>query len=79
MVEAGLNGDKPYARYSWRLLFAIGIFLCCSAGNIQAQQTAAVHIQIQGAITRFLSADFPKNTFVAEGFGFFSATFLYRF
>jgi hypothetical protein len=47
--------------------------------KFQAQQTAAVHIQIQGAITRFLSADFPKNTFVAEGFGFFSATFLYRF
>ena len=37
------------------------------------------HWRFQGAITRFLSGNFLKNTFVAEGFGFYSATALYRF
>jgi hypothetical protein len=40
---------------------------------------ATRHLQIQGAITRFLSGDFLKNSFVANGFGFYSATALYRF
>jgi hypothetical protein len=40
---------------------------------------ATRHIQLQGAVTRFLSSDFLKNTFVAGGFGFYSATFKYRF
>ncbi len=40
---------------------------------------ATRHLQIQGAITRFLSGAFLKNTFVADGFGFYSATALYRF
>ena len=33
----------------------------------------------EGAITRFLSSDFLKNSFVANGFGFYSVTALYRF
>jgi len=40
---------------------------------------ATRHIQLQGAITRFLSSDFLKETFVSNGFGFYSATFKYRF
>jgi hypothetical protein len=40
---------------------------------------ATRHLQIQGAITRFLSGAFLKNSFVANGFGFYSATALYRF
>ena len=39
---------------------------------------ATPHMMIQGAITRFLSSDFLKNSFVANGFGFYSATVLYR-
>jgi hypothetical protein len=37
------------------------------------------HIRVQGAITRFLSGDFLKRTFVANGFGFYSFSFTYRF
>jgi hypothetical protein len=40
---------------------------------------ATRHLQIQGAITRFLTGDFLKNSFVANGFRFYSATALYRF
>jgi len=40
---------------------------------------ATRHLNFQGAITRFLSGDFLKNTFVAEGFGFYSASAQYRF
>ena len=37
------------------------------------------HLQVQGAITRFLSGGFLDQTFVAKGFGFYSVTGLYRF
>ncbi len=40
---------------------------------------ATRHLQIQGAITRFLSGGFLDTTFVAKGFGFYSATAQYRF
>jgi hypothetical protein len=40
---------------------------------------ATRHLMIQGAITRFLSGGFLKNRFVANGFGYYSATALYRF
>ena len=40
---------------------------------------AARHLRLEGAITRFLSGGFLKNSFVASGFGFYSATALYRF
>jgi hypothetical protein len=56
----------------------MGKYVGTNPGYIVVWQ-ATRHMQVQGAITRFLSADFLKNTFVAEGFGFFSGTFLYRF
>jgi alginate export protein len=37
------------------------------------------HIMLQGAITRFLSGGFLQRTFVANGFGFYSFSFVYRF
>jgi hypothetical protein len=40
---------------------------------------ATRHITMQGAVTRFLSGDFLKETFVANGFGFYSFSFIYRF
>ena len=37
------------------------------------------HLNIAGAITRFLSGSFLSETFVANGFGFYSVAFTYRF
>ena len=37
------------------------------------------HITLQGAITRFFSGGFLKSTFVANGFTFYSFSFVYRF
>jgi hypothetical protein len=37
------------------------------------------HITMQAAVTRFLSGGFLKRTFVANGFGFYSFSFIYRF
>ena len=37
------------------------------------------HVMFQGAITRFVAGAFLEKTFVAGGFGFYSATLLYRF
>lgn len=37
------------------------------------------HCQLQAAITRFLPGAFLKNTFVSPGFGFYSASAVYRF
>jgi Alginate export len=37
------------------------------------------HIMMQGAITRFLSGGFLERTFVANGFGFYSISVVYRF
>jgi hypothetical protein len=37
------------------------------------------HIMLQGAVTRFLSGGFLQKTFVANGFGFYSFSFIYRF
>jgi len=37
------------------------------------------HCQLQGALTRFLPGAFVKNTFVSPGFGFYSASAIYRF
>jgi hypothetical protein len=34
---------------------------------------------LQGAITRFISGAFLENTFVANGFSFYSFSFIYRF
>jgi hypothetical protein len=40
---------------------------------------ATRHLQFQGVATRFLSGGFLEDTFVAEGFGFYSFTTRYRF
>jgi hypothetical protein len=40
---------------------------------------ATRHLQVQAAITRFLSGGFLKNTFVAPGFAFYSTSGVYRF
>jgi hypothetical protein len=37
------------------------------------------HINVTGVITRFLSGPFLKDTFVENGFGFYSLSFTYRF
>jgi hypothetical protein len=37
------------------------------------------HLQFQGVVTRFLSGGFLENTFVGPGFGFYSASAVYRF
>jgi len=37
------------------------------------------HCQLQGAITRFLPGAFLKHSFVSPGFGFYSASAIYRF
>ena len=40
---------------------------------------ATRHWELQGAITRFLTGGFLSNTFVSAGFGFYSASAIYRF
>jgi hypothetical protein len=40
---------------------------------------ATRHITVSGAITRFFSGPFLQKTFVVNGFGFYSASFVYRF
>jgi Alginate export len=40
---------------------------------------ATRHCQLQGAITRFLPGRFLDETFVSEGFGFYSVSAVYRF
>jgi hypothetical protein len=39
---------------------------------------ATRHVMIQGAITRFISGPFLQKTFVANGFGFYSLSVVYR-
>jgi hypothetical protein len=55
-----------------------GKYVGTNPGIIAVWQ-ATTHLQFQGAITRFLSGSFLERTFVANGFGFYSATALYRF
>jgi hypothetical protein len=40
---------------------------------------ATRHLQLQGAITRFLAGAFLEDTFVSSGFGFYSGSVVYRF
>jgi hypothetical protein len=40
---------------------------------------ATRHWQLQGAVTRFLAGGFLRDTFVTSGFGFYSASAVYRF
>ncbi|HEY6359810.1 MAG TPA: alginate export family protein [Vicinamibacterales bacterium] len=40
---------------------------------------ATQHLQLQGVVTRFLPGAFLADTFVSSGFGFYSASLVYRF
>jgi hypothetical protein len=40
---------------------------------------ATRHVQLQAVVTRFLPGGFLENTFISSGFGFYSATIVYRF
>ena len=40
---------------------------------------ATRHLQVQGVVTRFLAGPFLEDTFVSSGFGFYSASAVYRF
>ena len=50
-----------------------GKYLGTNPGVVGAWQ-AMSHVQFQGAITRFVAGAFLEKTFVAGGFGFYSAT-----
>jgi hypothetical protein len=47
--------------------------------GVMAIWQATAHWQLQGVATRFVPGGFLKSTFVAAGFGFYSASFIYRF
>ena len=55
-----------------------GTYVGTNPGIVAVWQ-ATRHLQISGAATRFMSGEFLKQTFVAEGFGFYSITTRYRF
>jgi hypothetical protein len=40
---------------------------------------ATLHCQLQGVITRFMPGGFLDDTFISSGFGFYSASVIYRF
>jgi hypothetical protein len=40
---------------------------------------ATFHCQLQGVITRFMPGGFLDDTFISSGFGFYSASVIYRF
>ena len=47
--------------------------------SVVAIWQATPHLQTQFVITRFLAGGFTRDTLIGPGFGFYSATFLYRF
>ena len=47
--------------------------------GVLAVWQATPHWQVQGVVTRFLSGGFLQDTFVSSGFGFYSASIVYRF
>ena len=55
-----------------------GKYIGTNPGVIVAWQPTP-HLQLQGAITRFIAGGFLERTFVANGFGFYSVTARYRF
>ena len=75
------TGDGVYGT-DLRLLIppgaGTGKYVGTNPGIIVVYQVTR-HLQLQGAITRFLAGGFLENTFVAKGFGFYSMTALYRF
>jgi len=75
------TGDGVYAA-NLRVLFppdaGAGKYVGSNPGVVVDWQVTR-HCQLQGAITRFLPGAFVKNTFVSPGFGFYSASAVYRF
>lgn len=55
-----------------------GKYVGTNPGFIAIWQTAT-HLQFQGVISRFLPGGFLARTLFINGFGFYSATALYRF
>ena len=47
--------------------------------GVLAVWQATRHWQLQGVVTRFLAGGFLKQTFLSSGFGFYSASVVYRF
>jgi hypothetical protein len=75
------SGDGVY-NTNQKLLFPPGAgqgkYVGTNPGILAVWQ-ATTHMQFQGAISRFIAGGFLRNTFIANGFGFYSATALYRF
>jgi hypothetical protein len=75
------TGDGVYST-DLRVLLGPGVgsgqYVGTNPGVLVVWQ-ATRHLQLQGAVTRFLSGGFLADTFVAEGFGFYSFTTRYRF
>jgi hypothetical protein len=59
-------------------VFGRGKYVGINPGIVDVWQVTR-HVTFQGAITRFIAGAFLEKTFVAGGFGFYSATLLYRF
>jgi hypothetical protein len=75
------TGDGVYAT-DQRLLagpaVGTGRYVGTNPGVLVVWQ-ATQHLQVQGAVTRFLAGGFLDATFVAPGFGFYSSSGVYRF
>jgi hypothetical protein len=75
------TGDGVYAT-DLRVLLGPGVgrgkYVGTNPGVVVVWQ-ATRHLQLQGVLTRFLPGGFLDNTFVTEGFGFYSFTTRYRF
>jgi hypothetical protein len=75
------TGDGIYAtdlRPLIRPEAGIGRYVGTNPGVLVIWQ-ATRHFQLQGVVTRFLSGGFLDDTFVSSGFGFYSASAVYRF
>ncbi|HXW07771.1 MAG TPA: alginate export family protein [Vicinamibacterales bacterium] len=75
------EADGIYAT-DLRLLFppaaGTGKYVGSNPGVLVVWQ-ATRHLQFQGVVTRFLPGSFLEDTFVGSGFGFYSASAVYRF
>jgi hypothetical protein len=75
------TGDGVYST-DLRVLIGPGVarakYIGTNPGVVVTWQ-ATRHLQMLGVVTRFLSGGFLDETFVANGFGFYSFTTRYRF
>ncbi len=74
------TGDGVYST-DLKLLLPAGVgpgkYVGTNPGFVGVWQ-ASRHVMIQVAVTRFLSGAYLHKTFVANGFGFYSVSFVYR-